>query len=756
MKSTEIDLQFILDLLAATRRNQIEKILHGLENGIGAQWRPVGDRDSNFSTIYIASDPEAASVERVTNAIDATIERIAEIKPDLKTLDSPRKFVEHVFDVQKGYISDLSEEKIKELSDNLGISYILRDGDLPETPTVDVRDKGIGILAEEFPLTILSLNRSNKINKLYLAGRFGQGGSTALGFSDFTIILSRKKLANDLSDVAFTMVKYERAKSGEKDGKYVYLVGRDNLPLSVNLDESKFPEGTLVRHINYKFSKKHILLDVYAFLQMFLFDPILPFWLSDERTGSYFGERRRIFGSRYHLNKSDFVEWRDEIEARIGEGGLLGKIIIRYWVFKGGTEPKQKETFINTSEPIVITYLGQTHGLLPRRILHEDCKLSYLYKDLAIQIDCDNITDEGRRILFTSTRETLRKEGRTILIQALINALGIERNPDLRELNEKRRMEFLQKGVTKGKEEIRRRLAEMLNRIRPGTFKIPSSEEEGDERQKKKKKRKKKKRTRLEPLPTKDFPTFIRLSQKGVIKFKKETPRLLVIESDAPDNFLESTNGTIELDANTIKYVNVVSKSRDFKGGRLYLVCTLSDTCEIGTQFKYKVNLGANHKMHGHLELSDVRDAIVVPPTTSKGEKTTIEMDAPNVIPVTPEDQLWKDLGWTEEDVAEVKENSKSVDIYISLGNGWYVGAITKAKYTADYLEQFKWKYALYLAFNVYLQRLEFKKTSLEISERISESSWEKIMQQEKERAARTVLTTITSERVFGSSEEVV
>ena len=42
------------------------------------------------------------------------------------------------------------------------------------------------IPAEEFSETILSLQHGNKMKKKYLAGIFGQGGSTANNFSQHT------------------------------------------------------------------------------------------------------------------------------------------------------------------------------------------------------------------------------------------------------------------------------------------------------------------------------------------------------------------------------------------------------------------------------------------------------------------------------------------------------------------------------------------------------------------------------------------
>jgi len=81
------------------------------------------------------------------------------------------------------------------------VQVILQDSDREDRPTVEIRDNGIGIKAEEYASSILSLHKSRKLRKLFLAGLFGQGGSTALAYSAFTMIVSRPaSLPNDIID----------------------------------------------------------------------------------------------------------------------------------------------------------------------------------------------------------------------------------------------------------------------------------------------------------------------------------------------------------------------------------------------------------------------------------------------------------------------------------------------------------------------------------------------------------------------------
>lgn len=72
------DLERRLLTLAKTRDTaEARQTVKKLEAADGFTWRAVGDRESNFGNINIGSDPGHAFVERVTNAIDAVIEREA-------------------------------------------------------------------------------------------------------------------------------------------------------------------------------------------------------------------------------------------------------------------------------------------------------------------------------------------------------------------------------------------------------------------------------------------------------------------------------------------------------------------------------------------------------------------------------------------------------------------------------------------------------------------------------------------------------
>jgi hypothetical protein len=66
----------LAELAHARQLTVAQKLVAALEK-LGFRWRAVGDRENNFGHINIGSDPGHALIERVTNAIDAIIEREA-------------------------------------------------------------------------------------------------------------------------------------------------------------------------------------------------------------------------------------------------------------------------------------------------------------------------------------------------------------------------------------------------------------------------------------------------------------------------------------------------------------------------------------------------------------------------------------------------------------------------------------------------------------------------------------------------------
>ncbi|MCU1600549.1 MAG: hypothetical protein JWO22_1258, partial [Frankiales bacterium] len=173
----------------------------------GSAWRPVGNRENNAGIIDVGTSPGSALVERITNSADAMLELEYMLNPKPQVVTPFQAAVEY-FGVPLNGVADLSDKQRRALASN--ISVLLHDSDSDRRPTVAITDKGIGLTPELLPSTILSLNDSNKLSKLYLMGTYNQGGSASLSFSKATVIVSRRhiKLLGAYADrIAFTIIE---------------------------------------------------------------------------------------------------------------------------------------------------------------------------------------------------------------------------------------------------------------------------------------------------------------------------------------------------------------------------------------------------------------------------------------------------------------------------------------------------------------------------------------------------------------------
>jgi hypothetical protein len=64
-------------------------------------WENVGKRRNNLATINIGTDPAAGVTERITNAIDAVLEKEWKTQGEPEGFRSPRKAVENWFKIEE-------------------------------------------------------------------------------------------------------------------------------------------------------------------------------------------------------------------------------------------------------------------------------------------------------------------------------------------------------------------------------------------------------------------------------------------------------------------------------------------------------------------------------------------------------------------------------------------------------------------------------------------------------------------------------
>jgi len=135
--------ELLMQLGQATDLTAATKVVRELERHFLYTWRPVGDNEANYGLINIGSDPGNALIERVTNAIDAVIEREALRQLGKKQRGtvpaSPREAVELWFRVPGGRVANLGDpSKRQPLADNVAVTLL--DGDHKRRPSLMIRD----------------------------------------------------------------------------------------------------------------------------------------------------------------------------------------------------------------------------------------------------------------------------------------------------------------------------------------------------------------------------------------------------------------------------------------------------------------------------------------------------------------------------------------------------------------------------------------------------------------------------------------
>ncbi len=236
---------------------------------------PIGGRPNNSGAIEVATDPGRSLIERVTNAHDALLELQYERHNGKPPCSTPREAATAWLGVPENEgLAGLSNKQRQDVALNTIVR--LEPGEGSQSRLVTIVDKGMGIDPDRLADTILSLNESNKIQKRYLAGTYGQGGSSTFAFSRYSLIASRR---SGSPYIGFTVVQFEDLPADDfKIGRYSYLT-LDKAPLKVLAEAPDIVHGTIIKHFGYDLSRYPSPVgprSFYGMLGRILFDPVAP------------------------------------------------------------------------------------------------------------------------------------------------------------------------------------------------------------------------------------------------------------------------------------------------------------------------------------------------------------------------------------------------------------------------------------------------------------------------------------------------
>jgi hypothetical protein len=294
-------------------------------------WLPVGLERGNGGRIKLAGEPTNPIAERTINGMESLIElaRLSELlkNPKAAMPMSPREAVLRYFGFPRlDAIERMEDEERKAMRERVNevrrrLSIHLDHDRKSKQFAVTIRDHGMGQIPARTHETLLSLGQSDKADKPYLIGVFGQGGSSAFSVSEYSIIVSRRapailKPGGD-NGVGWSIVRAIQPK-GRRDHYYAYLAASEDggVP-NMNADaadKAGFAQGAHFCHINYDFggSESAVTRLLYQALNHVLFNPILPYELYAMKdkpepmlgTAQRLARQVRLMGRQVALDKS--------------------------------------------------------------------------------------------------------------------------------------------------------------------------------------------------------------------------------------------------------------------------------------------------------------------------------------------------------------------------------------------------------------------------------------------------------------------
>lgn len=639
--------EFFQALRGAETIERAEQALNDFQAAQQIRWVPVG-RENNRGTIEVSADPTRSCIERVTNSIDAVLELEHSRHNGLPSCRSPKEAAVAWLGVPESGLSAMTQGQRRSLAQRVTVT--LEPGEGRESRILMVRDRGIGIQPERMPLTILSLNESNKISKHYLVGAYGQGGSSTFAFSRLTLIASRYAG----SPIGFTLVKFRDLPAEQyKTGHYVHMVMQDG-SIPVVEDVSGFETGTEVRHFGFdlnNFSSPVGPNSLYGSMNTNLFDPVMPIWF-DNRVHDY---RRVIKGSRNALNGAvddgdtgrgpELAHSIPMFNVSLGDFGRIG---IEYWVLRAPTKEDKRPSaaFVNPTRPIVLTLNGQNQGEFSHVLIRKEAELPFLTQRLIAHVDCNNLSATSKRLLFVSNREGQRDvKVRDLIQQELVKAF---RSDDtLARLNTEARQQGMKQQDETAMQFMRNEVARLL-RLQGADFgNSVGGDRNGANGANTRPAVPRPPHPAPAPIGLHDPPTYIRfvIEENRDLTFYTEQRRYVRIETDANSTYHDPNNPHRSNINIIVGNDLVLCGSTALKDGRMRAIVEGASAAQSGSTGSIRVEL----KRPGLPVLVDERMYRIVPtpPAKPAGRQVSVPLFKMQAVD-GPDDPLWTQLTWPD------------------------------------------------------------------------------------------------------------
>jgi hypothetical protein len=705
------------DLWKARTEVSVEDLVGALSQQFpGVKWRPVGDRPNNIGTIRVASDPALAIIERITNGMDAMLELGQALHPGDHPL-SPRAAAQRWYGVPKTGLGDMTEKQRRALGQHITVS-LDESGDA-KRPTLAISDQGIGQTAPDFPTTLVSLNESNKVGQLYTMGTYGQGGAATFGFSKATLVFSRRhpNLRGQAEDtVGVTIVVEKDDPAQQKLPNYEYLVGPDNEVLE--FDPALFPElgphGTRFVHVAYDFQgwTGPYTTGAWQLFHAALFDPVLPFLVTGTRKKEAGYGSRIVIGNAARLGNVDAAKGEIELahtdSVNLDLGADYGYVTFNYWVVRRPVGSNKASDaaggYVQPTSAVSMTLFGQRQDAEPRSWIKDQAKLPFLYKNIIIQIDADQLKPIAKRELFASTRERATSSDlRSMIYDRLADTLLADE--ELKTLNHEEKDRLLAKSTSAANERVRKRLQQFIKtKLKDDVRLGKGGTDQGTEGRQKPKPGGKPTHRNTDDSALGHVPSYLRFRTKK-LRIAQGHRTTVWVEIDAKNGYLPAHDDELEITwegEHPGDKLRLVARSKLMGGlSRWFFEASVEAPVR---DYEVRATL-----MTANGPLTDTAILTVYAPPKSDNTSTGTEnATGPRVEWVTKD--MWDERGFDITTVGDVTVDDEETIIWINRNLGALDKALSGAKLTPEAIHLRADRYQFPVACGLWLQQHEAEK----------------------------------------------
>lgn len=560
-------------LLGAGTEDEVQGILDG--EGLAAdatKWTPYGDNEAFYGVVENQqAHPVPALVEKITNGIDAILERkVLQDGIDIRSAEAPRSVAEaldrYFPDHRNWDLGDARRRQARELQ-------IVASGPRRDTSLL-VYDDGVGQAPEDFSRTFLSLLRGNKNDVHFVQGKYNMGGAGAIAFcGDRRFQLVASKRYDRSTPLGFTLLRRHPPELAEaanrKNTWYEYLVFNGKVAaidvdeLDIGLEGRLFRTGSLLKLYSYRLpegARSIISRDLNLSLNEFLFEPALPF-LTVDNNDRYPDNRAPVtpvYGLKRRLEAdSETVECRFSEVSRTAELGELG---VTVYVFKarsrkqGVKETKQylQREYFKNNMTVLFSLNGQVHGSYSSEFVTRALKMPLLKDYLLVHVDCSKLHMAVRNELFMASRDRLKAGDKADVIRKhLRDMLAVS---ELREIARRRKASLNVDSGDAGEmlREMTRNMPmnEALTKILRQTFDLPDQKTGATPRKERDEAQRPKKESRdAPPFDPKRYPSTFRA--KGgdakelglkLYRLAEGGSRTIAFATDVENDFFDRTD----------------------------------------------------------------------------------------------------------------------------------------------------------------------------------------------------------------------